>query len=118
MGTSASRALPSWPSRKPLRLTLSGSLRTPTFAPSTPSVSPSCPRTSSLPAESAVSVPKKFVVVVVVTPTSAHSPPSPQRPFSGPQYYQKRLSYCIGTYSKKELKKKRKKEKSQDRCNK
>merc|ERR1711909_221104 len=57
--TSASRALPSWPSRRPARLTSSVCLRTPTCAPSTPSVSPSCPRTSSWPGGSVESVHKK-----------------------------------------------------------
>ena len=47
---------PSWLFRKPPRPTSSVSLKTPTCAPSTPSVSPLCPRTSSLPAASVVSV--------------------------------------------------------------
>lgn len=52
---SASRALPSALSRSLSRHTSSPSSRTPTFAPSTPSVSPSRARTSSLPAVSAAS---------------------------------------------------------------
>ena len=54
--TWGSRAQLSWLCRRPARLTLWVSLRTPTCAPSTPSVSPSCPRTSSWPAASVVSV--------------------------------------------------------------
>merc|ERR1712072_990390 len=49
-----SRALLSLPSRKLPRPTLSVFSRTPTCAPSTPSVSPSCQRTSSWPEESVV----------------------------------------------------------------
>lgn len=45
---------PSVPSRKPLKLTLSPCSKTPTCAPSTPSVSRSCQRTSSWLAESVV----------------------------------------------------------------
>jgi len=54
--TCVSRAPPSWPSRKPARPTSLVCLRTPTCAPSTPSVWPSCPRTSSLPAVSVENV--------------------------------------------------------------
>ena len=43
--------------QRPLRPTWSVSSRTPTSAPSTPSASPSCPRTCSWPAASVVSVP-------------------------------------------------------------
>ena len=42
------------PNRKPPKHTWSASLRTQTSAPSTPSASPSCPRTCSWPAASAV----------------------------------------------------------------
>ena len=45
--------------RRPARLTWSGCSRTPTCAPSTPSASPSCPRTSSWPGGSVASVHKK-----------------------------------------------------------
>uniref|UniRef100_A0A3Q3BD54 Histone H3.3 n=1 Tax=Kryptolebias marmoratus TaxID=37003 RepID=A0A3Q3BD54_KRYMA len=48
------------PFQRPARPTWWGSLRTPTCAPSTPSVSPSCPKTSSWPAASAESVLKRF----------------------------------------------------------
>merc|ERR1711990_75591 len=52
--TSDSNLLPSWPSKKPLKLTSSVSSRTPTFAPSTPRELPSCPRMSNSPEESEV----------------------------------------------------------------
>merc|ERR1711939_94061 len=58
--TSASRALPSALCRSPLRPTWSRSSKTPTCAPFTPSVSPSSPRTSSLPAVSVASVLKQL----------------------------------------------------------
>merc|ERR1711910_302363 len=45
--------------RRPARRTWWGCSRTPTCAPSTPSVSPSCPRTSSWPGGSVVNVHKK-----------------------------------------------------------
>ncbi len=44
--------------RKPAKLTWSVCLKTPTCAPSTPSVSPSCQRTSSSPGESEANAPK------------------------------------------------------------
>ena len=47
--TCASRDLPSSPFRRLRRLTLLVSSRTPTCAPFTPSVSPSCPKTFSWP---------------------------------------------------------------------
>merc|ERR1712141_954247 len=47
------------PCRRPARPTWLGCSRTPTCAPSTPSVSPSCPRTSSWPGGSVGSVHKK-----------------------------------------------------------
>merc|ERR1712018_609211 len=50
---------PSAPCRRPARPTWLVCLRTPTCAPSTPSVSPSCPRTSSWPGGSVESVHKK-----------------------------------------------------------
>merc|ERR1712025_1543164 len=50
--TCVSNPLPSWPSKRLLRLTSSVSSKTPTCALSMPSVSPSCPRTSNLPAVS------------------------------------------------------------------
>merc|ERR1739845_273483 len=46
------------PFRRPARRTWWGCSRTPTCAPSTPSVSPSCPRTSSWPGGSVVREPK------------------------------------------------------------
>merc|ERR1712070_1208652 len=58
--TSASRALPSALCRSPLRPTWSHSSKTPTCAPSTPSVSPSSRRTSSLPAVSVASALKRL----------------------------------------------------------
>ena len=45
--TSASSPLPSWLSKRHLRLTLLVSTKTPTCVPSTPTLSQSCPRTSS-----------------------------------------------------------------------
>eukprot|EP00073_Rattus_norvegicus_P052117 XP_017454501.1 PREDICTED: histone H3.1-like [Rattus norvegicus] len=48
--TCVSRARRSWPCKKRVRPNLWVCLRTPTCAPFTPSVSPSCPRTSSQPA--------------------------------------------------------------------
>uniref|UniRef100_A0A8C9R7L0 Si:ch1073-429i10.3 n=1 Tax=Scleropages formosus TaxID=113540 RepID=A0A8C9R7L0_SCLFO len=45
--------------RRPARLTWWACLRTPTCAPSTPSVSPSCPKTSSWPVASVGSVQMK-----------------------------------------------------------
>ena len=56
--TCVSRALLWWLCKKPARPTLLVCLWTPTCAPSTPSVSPSCPRTSSSPAESVENAPK------------------------------------------------------------
>ena len=61
--SSDSRALPSWLFRRPARHTWSVSSRTPTCAPSTPSVSPSCQRTSSWPAVSVASVLKYIVFI-------------------------------------------------------
>ena len=71
--TWGSRALLSWLSRRPARLTWLDSLKIPTCAPSTPRGSPSCPRTSSSQEESEESVPKP----------SDHCPYN-TRPFSGP----------------------------------
>jgi hypothetical protein len=48
------------PCRKPPRPTSSASSRTPTCAQSTPNASPSCQRTSSLPAASEASAVKCF----------------------------------------------------------
>merc|ERR1712060_313902 len=59
--SSVSSPLLSLPSRRPLRLTWLASSRTPTFAPSTPRESPSCPRTCSLPAESVASAPEFLI---------------------------------------------------------
>ena len=59
-----SRDLLSWLFRKRLRLTLLDSLRTPTFAPSMPSVSPSCPRTFSWPVVSVASAHKYGVLAL------------------------------------------------------
>ena len=56
--TSGSSPQLSWLSRRPLRLTLLDSLRTPTCAPFTPNVSPSCLRIFSWPGESGESGPK------------------------------------------------------------
>merc|ERR1711997_747389 len=58
--TCVSRAALSWLFKKFLRLTWLVFSKTPTCAPSTPSVSPSCPRTSNLPAVSVENVPKKL----------------------------------------------------------
>merc|ERR1739844_462501 len=55
---SDSSQLPLALSRRPVRPTWSGCSRTPTCAPSTPSVSPSCQRTSSSPGESGERGPK------------------------------------------------------------
>merc|ERR1712169_165178 len=60
MRSVATRALPSALCRSPLRPTWSRSSKTPTCAPSTPSVSPSSRRTSSLPAVSVASVLKRL----------------------------------------------------------
>ena len=57
-----SRALLWWLFKKQVRLTLLVCLKTPTCAPSTPSVSPSCPRTFSWPAESEESVHKCIAI--------------------------------------------------------
>ena len=73
--TCDSRALPSWPSRRPARLTSSVCSRTPTCAPSMPSVSPSCPRISSLPAGSVVSVLKKCAFITTVSKWLLSEPP-------------------------------------------
>ena len=67
--TLGSRALPSWPSRRPARLTSSVFSRTPTCAPSTPRGSPSCPRTSSWPEESEESVHKHLYFCTICTNT-------------------------------------------------
>ena len=73
--TWGSRALPWWPCRRPARPTWSGCSRTPTFAPSMPSVSPSCPRTSSLQGGSEENAPKK---------QHLNDPKQSHRPFSRP----------------------------------
>ena len=53
-----SRARPSWPCRRLARLTWSVYSKTRTCAPSTPSESPSCRKTSSWPDESVANAPK------------------------------------------------------------
>eukprot|EP00955_Chlamydomonas_euryale_P105431 365637-Chlamydomonas_euryale.AAC.4 len=55
----ASSRPPCWRCRRPPRLTWSACSRTPTLRPSTPSASPSCPRTSSLRAASVASARKR-----------------------------------------------------------
>ena len=69
--TCASRAPPWWPFRRPAKLTWSVSLKTRTCAPSTPSESPSCPRTSSLHAGSAASEHKKLLITKPTAPLGA-----------------------------------------------
>ena len=56
-----SRVLLWWLFKRPARLTLLVCLKTPTCAPSTPSASPSCPRTFSWPAESAENEHKRII---------------------------------------------------------
>ena len=63
--TFASRDPPSLPFRRPPRPTSSASSRTPTWPPSTPSVSPSCLRTSSWPAASVVSALKRLILTLI-----------------------------------------------------
>ena len=58
--TCVSSPAPSWLSKNPLRLTWLVFSKIPTCAPSTPSVSPLCPRTSNWPGVSVVNVPKKL----------------------------------------------------------
>jgi len=68
--TSDSRAPQSWLSKRPARLTWSAFSRTPTCAQSTPSVSPSCQRTSSSHAVFAVNVPKRLYFWYLHTTTA------------------------------------------------
>ena len=79
-------ALPSWPCRRLARLTWSVCSRTPTCAPSTPSVSPSCQRTSSWPV---VSVERELNLLHLYTTHCVKT----KRLFSEPPQRIKRFNY-------------------------
>merc|ERR1712223_2323349 len=79
--TCVSNLPPSWLSKRHLKLTWSVFPKIPTCAPSTPSVSPLCQRTSNLPAVSVVNVLKRSFFDELA---------SKKRPFSGPTKYLKR----------------------------
>ena len=71
---SASSPLPSWPSRRPLRLTSSPSSRTPTWPLSTQSVLPSSPRISPLLAGYAESVHRFLLFISLIWASSVLVP--------------------------------------------